>query len=137
MILIIVRHGELKGNVKVVISPKEMKLTKKGIEQARKIAKELKPFQINILIANDLIRAIQTAELIAKQLGITKVQITRQLRKYDMGILKRLPKEEAIQKYQQIVKRKREKGYKTFQGRKLMRPSKKGDKIFKQSNREK
>ena len=67
MRLILVRHGETVGNTKQLIQGHiHGTLTKKGREQARKLALRLRKEKIDIIYSSDLRRAKDTAKEIAK-----------------------------------------------------------------------
>lgn len=68
MRLILVRHGESEANAKGINQGQylDTPLTKKGVEQAKKVAKRLKEEKIDMIYSSDLIRAKQTAREINK-----------------------------------------------------------------------
>jgi broad specificity phosphatase PhoE len=71
MKLIIVRHGQSIANSKGITQGNkdewiDTSLTKKGLEQARKVAERLNEEDIDIIYSSDLKRAKQTAEEINK-----------------------------------------------------------------------
>lgn len=77
----IVRHGETKWNVKRKMQGhKDSPLTKKGIEQAKDIKKELKNIHFYRIFSSDLLRAKRTAEIIAleKKLAVTTTKALRE-----------------------------------------------------------
>jgi isoleucyl-tRNA synthetase len=87
---LILRHGESEMNVKgILISTLPEKipcpLTEKGKEQILKVAKKLKKEKIDLIISSDLLRAKQTSEILAKELGV-KLIFDKRLRDIKAGI---------------------------------------------------
>jgi len=73
-IFIVVRHGETHWNVEMRIQgQRDSALTKNGIAQAEAIAARLADEHIDLLVASDLGRAMQTAERIAARTGLTVI----------------------------------------------------------------
>ncbi|MDD4938122.1 MAG: phosphoglycerate mutase family protein [Candidatus Shapirobacteria bacterium] len=64
MKLILVRHGEVEANVKnLVLGTDESKLTLKGIEQIKKLGKELKEkYKIDMVFCSPINRCVKTLE---------------------------------------------------------------------------
>jgi isoleucyl-tRNA synthetase len=84
------RHGEAlnnKKNVLVTQIPEKIRcpLTKKGEKEAKEAAKKLKNKKIDLIFASDFERTKQTAEIIAKELGL-KVIYDKRLREINVGI---------------------------------------------------
>ncbi len=67
MEIILVRHGQSETNVSKTLSNPQTVLTKDGIEQAEKLATRLSTFSIDLILASDYVRAMQTAEIINKK----------------------------------------------------------------------
>lgn len=63
----LVRHGQSHGNYPVNTYGMDKSLTEKGVEQARKTAKKLKAVKFNIIFASPLVRAQETAAIIAEE----------------------------------------------------------------------
>ncbi len=82
------RHGESEANVLQVVSNRGMQhpLTGKGREQARALAGSLLPAGIQAIFTSPLLRAVQTAEILAERLGVA-FQVTDALAEYDCGAL--------------------------------------------------
>jgi phosphoserine phosphatase len=85
MLLIITRHGETEGNVRRVLAGATDKLTKNGIEQARRLSQRLKEEKIDAIFTSDLQRAKATTEIIAIHHPKTDIIITKDLREMDLG----------------------------------------------------
>ena len=86
----ILRHGESEMNKKgilISVLPEKIPcpLTEKGKEQILKTAKELKGKKIDLIIASDLLRTRQSAEILAKELG-AKVIFDKRLRDIKAGV---------------------------------------------------
>ena len=86
----IIRHGEALGNVNKIASnwPEKFEnpLTEKGREQVLKAVKKLKNKKIDLIFCSDILRTMQTAEIISKELGV-KIKTEKSLREIDNGIL--------------------------------------------------
>jgi broad specificity phosphatase PhoE len=87
MKLYFARHGESEANLLRVFSNRGLKhgLTEKGRAQARILARTLEPASITGLFSSPLLRAVQTAEIVAEVLGLN-YEITDALREYDCGV---------------------------------------------------
>lgn len=83
--IILVRHGETVDNARQIMQGQTQgELNDKGRDQARQVAQRLACEQLDAVVASDLRRAIQTAEIIATLHGMT-VQKTPLLRERDWG----------------------------------------------------
>jgi len=70
MNIYLVRHGETDWNTKLLYQGHtDIKLNKRGVNQAEFIAKEFKDKDIQVVISSDLKRAYKTAEIIKKTCG--------------------------------------------------------------------
>ncbi len=88
MKLIITRHGETEENKKGILQGHlPGKLTKLGLEQARKLSLRLKEEKIDAIYSSDLARASDTAKEIAKFHPNVKLFFVRELREKDQGSL--------------------------------------------------
>lgn len=65
-----IRHGETLLNARRIRQGKEGALSDKGREQAAQVAKELKHHHIEAIISSDYPRALETSEIIKKELHI-------------------------------------------------------------------
>ena len=99
MKIIIARHGETKGNTKKLAEGggSEGSLTKKGHEQARKLAKRLESEHIDVIVVSPLNRTRQTAEPIIKTHPKAEVILDPELREMDFGILEGITYDEYIE----------------------------------------
>ena len=83
--IFLVRHGETVDNARQIMQGQTQgELNEKGREQARQVAERLAEEQVDAVVASDLHRAIQTAEYIAAQHGLS-VTTTPLLRERDWG----------------------------------------------------
>jgi broad specificity phosphatase PhoE len=84
--IILIRHGEeekvKEGNIEYQSNDSE--LTKEGIEQVEKLAEILKNLNIDEIYSSDIIRAMQTAEIINKKIN-KKIIIDTRLRERNIG----------------------------------------------------
>lgn len=77
----IVRHGETEWNVRRIIQGhSDSPLTKKGIAQAKALARRFKTLHFDAIFSSDLVRAKRTAEIIAleKRLAIETTRVLRE-----------------------------------------------------------
>lgn len=83
--IFLVRHGETIDNVRQIMQGQTQgDLTERGREQAQQVAERLVQEHLDAVIASDLRRAIQTAEIIAAPHGLSVIQ-TPLLRERDWG----------------------------------------------------
>src|SRR6056297_11571 len=89
----LMRHGEAESNAKKIHSSALDKhpLTKKGKKEVKKQVSNLK--DIDIIVASDVLRTKQTAEMLAKELDV-EVVYKKGLREKDFGNLEQKSKEE-------------------------------------------
>jgi broad specificity phosphatase PhoE len=92
---IFVRHGQSLANANTIIADRQSPLTEMGIEQARKTAEEIRDLGITRIVCSPFLRAQQTAETIAGELGIdlAHIQIIDDLRERYQGSLENNPRE--------------------------------------------
>lgn len=93
------RHGQSQANVDAVFAGPHFRapLTKLGIEQAETEARRILDEHIHIdqIVASPIERALQTAQIIARAIGIdpNDIRIDPRLAEYDMGELSGKPME--------------------------------------------
>ena len=81
----LVRHGETLDNARQVMQGQTQgELNEKGREQARQVAERLAKEHFDAIVASDLHRSVQTAEIIAAPHGLP-VRTTPLLRERDWG----------------------------------------------------
>lgn len=91
---IFVRHGKSQANESGVIADGTSPLVEEGFEQARKTAQEVKGLGIIAIACSPYLRAQQTAEVIARELGANTahIHVIDELRERSMGELEGKPK---------------------------------------------
>jgi len=85
-LIVMVRHGESSGNVNRIISNDYdgHPLTSKGSEQATIVGGELKGAKVDHIYTSPVLRARETAEIIAESIGCTVV-VDERLRERNFG----------------------------------------------------
>jgi 2,3-bisphosphoglycerate-dependent phosphoglycerate mutase len=88
----LVRHGESTWNALGLVQGQvgEPTLTRQGMAQARRVARQLAGHQISAVYSSDLQRAVQTAQPVAAALGLDMVQDAR-LRERSFGTAEGTP----------------------------------------------
>lgn len=83
----VVRHGETEWNAinKVLGRATDLPLNEKGMRQAEDAAKQLKDLKPDVFLCSPLLRARQTADTIAKEIGMQYV-IDDRLTEQEFGI---------------------------------------------------
>jgi len=90
MKLIVVRHGETKESVNQIIHGNlDGTLSGKGVEQAKKVAIELKNEHFDQVYSSDLGRCVNTAKYIMQYHPEPKLQLTSEIREMNFGTTKR------------------------------------------------
>jgi 2,3-bisphosphoglycerate-dependent phosphoglycerate mutase len=104
MRLIFARHGESEANVLQIISNRDLphSLTQKGRTQAQALAERLAERRVVALYASPILRAQQTARIIADRLGLP-VNTAKALSEIDCGIMEGRGDEAAWQAHQDVV----------------------------------
>lgn len=89
-----VRHGKSLANASLTIGVPDTKLAEEGIEQARVTGQDLKSQNVTLIVSSPFIRAQQTAEIIAGEIGIPigDIKIIEELHERRMGELEGGPK---------------------------------------------
>jgi len=112
--IFIARHGESEGNIDNVFTGTiNAKLTKKGKNQAKELAKNAETINIDEIFSSHLLRATETAEFVAKQLDI-KLSITENIQEISFGIFQGQKKSTLtgtdLEKSQQLLEAKNAEG---------------------------
>ncbi len=98
-IIIIVRHGECKGNREGLFRGRsDFPLNEVGLYQARELAKEVTSLQPTKIFTSPLTRAMQTAEAIRRECNI-EVEEREALNNIELGPWEGKSKEYIAQKY--------------------------------------
>ena len=88
---ILLRHGETiyqtknKGKIYPYPEKPPIPLTKKGKEQIKVATKKLKNKKIDLIYSSDFFRTRQTAEIVAKTLGL-RIKLDKRLRDINSGV---------------------------------------------------
>ncbi|MAZ41090.1 isoleucine--tRNA ligase [bacterium] len=95
----VMRHGQAESNAKNILSSKEDNLhhlTDKGKKEVDDAIKTLKSKKIDFIVASPFLRTKETAERVAKELGISKDQIMydHRIKEVDAGTFNLKPVEE-------------------------------------------
>ncbi len=98
--IIFLRHGQAINNTKRLLAGRTpgVPLTEVGIDQAEKIGKFLKPFNISAIYSSPIERAEKTAEIVAKQNSVD-YKIDERLIELDMGKFTGFPYDEIFQSH--------------------------------------
>ena len=99
-VLLFVRHGQSEANLKGIFAGgTEYPLTELGHKQAELMMKfVIEKYKIDAVYSSDLCRASDTAEKVARRLGL-RVNTDRRLREIDGGIWNRMAFDDISQKY--------------------------------------
>ncbi len=99
--LYLIRHGQSAGNAEGRFGGHgPTPLSDLGVQQAERTAKALAKEGINVIYSSDLIRAVQTAEPLAKLLDIP-INTSPAFRERNVGVLQGLTFDESRQNYPQ------------------------------------
>ena len=83
--IILIRHGESLGNIqKIFLGHTDWDLTERGYEQAKKMARYIDNFDIDVIYASDLKRAYNTAKEVAKRRNMDIIK-TKEFREIFAG----------------------------------------------------
>ena len=96
MSLIVIRHTQTDWNIEHKAQGRvDTSLNKNGIEEAKKLAKELNKYKIDLIISSPLTRAKQTAEIVNKEKNIPII-FEKNIIERDFGEFEGKTKEEYI-----------------------------------------
>jgi len=103
MRIIFARHGESQANLLQQISNRGLVhgLTLRGREQAAALAQRLAPESITRIYTSPLLRAVETAVLVAEQLQV-EYEVVDALREYDCGEIEGRSDEAAWRSWQEL-----------------------------------
>jgi broad specificity phosphatase PhoE len=86
--IFIVRHGQDEDNANHILNGRrDRQLTDLGRQQAKIVGAKLKDKHIAVIYSSPLKRAFETAQIIAKEIGVKNVIVHDDLIERDMGIL--------------------------------------------------
>jgi len=98
--IFIARHGETDWNRLGRFQGRtDVPLNEAGRAQARALAERLAPFRIGAVVASDLSRARQTAQIVAEMLSLPFVHVEPDLRERGYGVFEGLTREECVARY--------------------------------------
>ncbi|MCX6804161.1 MAG: histidine phosphatase family protein [Candidatus Diapherotrites archaeon] len=98
------RHGQTTGDIEDRYGGDyDDHLSEKGKKQANELASSLSNLGIEIVFNSPRIRAVETAEIISKKLGIKTIEAKNLRERNNYGVLTGLVKSEAKLKYPQEV----------------------------------
>ena len=98
--LFLARHGETEWNaIGRLQGHTDIALNDRGRGQARELAASLADAGIVHVIASDLLRASQTATIVAEALGLPPPQIVPELRERRFGVFEGLTRDECMVRY--------------------------------------
>ncbi len=97
--LLLVRHGQSEGNARRIYQGQmDLPLTELGRRQAEALAERLACRDISLLYSSDLSRALETAWIVGRRLGLTPITDPR-LREIDLGGWSGLTRDQVIARY--------------------------------------
>lgn len=86
----LVRHGESENNLEDISNSwpekKKYHLTLRGRTQAERLAKSLRKEKIDLIISSDITRTRETAAILKKELGSSKIIFDKRLREINLGV---------------------------------------------------
>lgn len=97
----VIRHGQSEFNVKRLLQGPGIgntPLTDLGIQQAKTIASKLHNIRFDMIISSDLIRSVQTAQIIANERNMQIIN-TPEIRERSFGKYEGMPIEEFLKLY--------------------------------------
>jgi broad specificity phosphatase PhoE len=102
--ILFARHGESEANLLNEFSNRGFKhgLTEKGEAQALALAQKLGRLSVSRVFSSPLMRAVQTAEILARALDVP-YEIVDALREYDCGVLEGKSDATSWAEYQQVL----------------------------------
>jgi len=100
----LIRHGEILSNIKKLYAGlSEESLTANGEEQVRLLAERLDGRGIRCIYASPLTRAVETAEILERHLGLTVI-LEKELREIILGPLEGLSYDEIRAQFPEVWK---------------------------------
>ncbi len=103
--LVLIRHGQTASNVEgYFMGWSDIPLNETGRMQAKKLAERLKDQRIDVLYSSPLMRAFETAEMVAKEHGLTPKPLP-ELKEMNYGDWQGLKRADIRQKYPELWKK--------------------------------
>lgn len=101
--VIFVRHGETSWNhLKRYQGHSDIELNETGMQQAQRVAQRLKGETISAVYSSDLIRAVETAQMISKEHSLEPILVP-ELREINFGLWEGLTYEEIMAAWPDIL----------------------------------
>ncbi len=99
-LIIFLRHGQAVNNTKRLLAGRTpgVPLTETGINQAERIARFIKPFNISAIYSSPIERAENTAAIVAKHNSV-EYKVDERLIELDMGKFTGMPYDEIFEKH--------------------------------------
>ena len=99
------RHGETEFNRLQLVQGRKVNvcLNKTGREQAKMLAESLLPYHLEVIISSPLIRAAETAQIVAQRLKIP-VKIFHDLIEGDFGCAEGMRADELQENWPEVIK---------------------------------
>lgn len=121
--LLLVRHGESTGNALGIVQGHiDYELSALGRLQAEATALALRPLKLDAVFTSPLLRAVQTAEVIARESGV-KAELLPDVREYGMGAASGLTWMEVQERFPEVVAARR-------RGERMAYPGEEGRDVF-------
>jgi len=99
MHLYLARHGETDDNARLVFQGQAGRgLNRRGRAQAARLAERVKRLELSAVVTSDLERAVETAQIVAKGLGLVPA-LDRDLREVDVGAWTGMAYREVAERY--------------------------------------
>src|SRR5437016_5141014 len=94
------RHGQAENNVSRILVGRHLEahLTEQGRQQVKDAARQLKSVKVDKVYVSPVIRAVETAQIVCKELGMN-YEIDERLYEIDLGKLVGMNYEEVTTKY--------------------------------------
>jgi broad specificity phosphatase PhoE len=117
MHLLLVRHGESKGNTEMRLQGQgDYPLTDRGVRQSRLVAERLRHLSLAALYSSPISRARLTAAVIGEAAGLEVTELP-DVQEYDFGELSGITYRELVEKHPEIVEQyRRGPDYPSFPG---------------------
>ena len=105
-LIIFLRHAQAENNVDRVLAGRRegIPLTKKGVQQAKKIASFLTPLKISVIYSSPIERALHTAKIMADKLDVN-YRIDQRITEIEMGNFSGMNYEDMFAKYGNVFLR--------------------------------
>jgi len=105
MRILITRHGESEANIQEIISNRNLphRLTPVGVSQSLALAETLVKWKVKKVIASPILRAKETASIIAEKLNVPMI-VSPAIREFDCGMMEGRKDDDAWMAYQALTR---------------------------------